>query len=105
MSLRKKKREMSISSRFCSNFSFEKLCLFLSWLKKQFRFCFLQKTSPSVVYIEAIELPKTSSGEFSDEENAKIEGTGSGFVWDKLGHIVGKTFLSVMFLCSESWKK
>ncbi|EFH46309.1 hypothetical protein ARALYDRAFT_493027 [Arabidopsis lyrata subsp. lyrata] len=47
-----------------------------------------QKTSPSVVYIEAIELPKTSSGEFSDEENAKIEGTGSGFVWDKLGHIV-----------------
>ncbi|KAG7547047.1 Peptidase S1 PA clan [Arabidopsis suecica] len=47
-----------------------------------------QKTSPSVVYIEAIELPKTSSGDFTDEENANIEGTGSGFVWDKLGHIV-----------------
>ncbi|XP_010439865.1 PREDICTED: protease Do-like 5, chloroplastic [Camelina sativa] len=48
-----------------------------------------QKTSSSVVYIEDIELPKTSSGDFTnDEENAKIEGTGSGFVWDKLGHIV-----------------
>ncbi|XP_010517547.1 PREDICTED: protease Do-like 5, chloroplastic [Camelina sativa] len=48
-----------------------------------------QKTSSSVVYIEDIELPKTSSGDFAnDEENAKIEGTGSGFVWDKLGHIV-----------------
>ncbi|KAL1222932.1 Protease Do-like 5 [Cardamine amara subsp. amara] len=47
-----------------------------------------QKTSPSVVYIQDIELPKTSSDEFSDEENIKIQGTGSGFVWDKLGHIV-----------------
>ncbi|XP_022569640.2 protease Do-like 5, chloroplastic [Brassica napus] len=47
-----------------------------------------QKTSPSVVYIEDIELPKTSSDESNVEDNAKIEGTGSGFVWDKLGHIV-----------------
>ncbi|CAF2069580.1 hypothetical protein Bca4012_087312 [Brassica carinata] len=47
-----------------------------------------QKTSASVVYIEDIELPKTSSDESNVEENAKIEGTGSGFVWDKLGHIV-----------------
>ncbi|VVB12609.1 unnamed protein product [Arabis nemorensis] len=49
-----------------------------------------QKTSPSVVFIKDIELPKTSSSdEFNDdEENAKIEGTGSGFVWDKFGHIV-----------------
>ncbi|CAN7070712.1 unnamed protein product [Brassica oleracea var. botrytis] len=47
-----------------------------------------QKTSASVVYIEDIELPKTSSDESNAEENAKIEGTGSGFVWDKLGHIV-----------------
>uniref|UniRef100_A0A1J3D862 Protease Do-like 5, chloroplastic n=1 Tax=Noccaea caerulescens TaxID=107243 RepID=A0A1J3D862_NOCCA len=49
-----------------------------------------QKTSPSVVFIKDIELPKTSSDEFTltDEENAKVEGTGSGFVWDKLGHIV-----------------
>ncbi|KAF3604307.1 hypothetical protein F2Q69_00033422 [Brassica cretica] len=35
-----------------------------------------------------IELPKTSSDESNVEENAKIEGTGSGFVWDNLGHIV-----------------
>ncbi|CAH8306404.1 unnamed protein product [Eruca vesicaria subsp. sativa] len=47
-----------------------------------------QKTSSSVVFIEDIELPKTSSDESSAEDNAKIEGTGSGFVWDKLGHIV-----------------
>ena len=40
------------------------------------------------MYIEDIELPKTSSDESNVEENAKIEGTGSGFVWDKLGHIV-----------------
>ncbi|KAG2238898.1 hypothetical protein Bca52824_089758 [Brassica carinata] len=47
-----------------------------------------QKTSPSVVFIEDIELPKTSSDDYNVEDNAKIEGTGSGFVWDKLGHIV-----------------
>ncbi|ESQ55568.1 hypothetical protein EUTSA_v10025708mg [Eutrema salsugineum] len=50
-----------------------------------------QKTSPSVVFIEDFELPKTSTdNEFTltDEGNAKIEGTGSGFVWDNLGHIV-----------------
>ena len=40
------------------------------------------------MYIEDIELPKTSSDESNAEDNAKIEGTGSGFVWDKLGHIV-----------------
>lgn len=40
------------------------------------------------MYIEDIELPKTSSDESNVEDNAKIEGTGSGFVWDKLGHIV-----------------
>ncbi|CAN8325112.1 unnamed protein product [Cochlearia groenlandica] len=50
-----------------------------------------QRTSSSVVFIEDIELPKTSSGEYTtvtDQDNVKIEGTGSGFVWDKLGHIV-----------------
>ncbi|XP_010538541.1 PREDICTED: protease Do-like 5, chloroplastic isoform X2 [Tarenaya hassleriana] len=55
--------------------------------------CLFQETSPSVVYIKDIELPKnlkSSSGEASDLEdgNAKVEGTGSGFVWDKFGHIV-----------------
>lgn len=29
-----------------------------------------------------------------DGEYAKVEGTGSGFVWDKFGHIVGTPFLS-----------
>ena len=40
------------------------------------------------MFIEDIELPKTSSDDYNVEDNAKIEGTGSGFVWDKLGHIV-----------------
>ncbi|KAF8053221.1 hypothetical protein N665_1448s0006 [Sinapis alba] len=47
-----------------------------------------QKTSASVVFIEDIELPKNSTDESNVEDNAKIEGTGSGFVWDKRGHIV-----------------
>ncbi|KAJ4703131.1 Protease Do-like chloroplastic-like [Melia azedarach] len=52
-----------------------------------------QKTSPSVVFIKDLELakiPKSSSNELMpfDDENAKVEGTGSGFVWDKFGHIV-----------------
>ncbi|KAJ6770081.1 PROTEASE DO-LIKE 5 CHLOROPLASTIC ISOFORM X1 [Salix purpurea] len=25
---------------------------------------------------------------FTEDENAKVEGTGSGFIWDKFGHIV-----------------
>jgi hypothetical protein len=24
----------------------------------------------------------------TEDENAKVEGTGSGFIWDKFGHIV-----------------
>lgn len=24
-----------------------------------------------------------------EDENVKVEGTGSGFIWDKFGHIVG----------------
>ncbi|KAK7331386.1 hypothetical protein VNO77_25609 [Canavalia gladiata] len=52
-----------------------------------------QDTSPSVVFIKDLELtkvPKTSSNEvmLNDDEDAKVEGTGSGFVWDKFGHIV-----------------
>ncbi|OMO74227.1 Peptidase S1C [Corchorus olitorius] len=53
-----------------------------------------QETSQSVVFIKDLELtksPRSSSKEdifADDDEDAKIEGTGSGFVWDKFGHIV-----------------
>lgn len=52
-----------------------------------------QETSPSVVSIQDLELsknPKSTSSELMlvDGEYAKVEGTGSGFVWDKFGHIV-----------------
>ncbi|XP_038996549.1 protease Do-like 5, chloroplastic [Hibiscus syriacus] len=52
-----------------------------------------QETSPSVVFIEDLELakiPKSSSKEdtVSQDEDAKVQGTGSGFIWDKFGHIV-----------------
>ncbi|KAK8992529.1 hypothetical protein V6N11_048607 [Hibiscus sabdariffa] len=52
-----------------------------------------QDTSPSVVFIEDLELakiPKSSSKEdmVSEDEDAKVQGTGSGFIWDKFGHIV-----------------
>ncbi|MBA0748807.1 hypothetical protein Gogos_002794 [Gossypium gossypioides] len=54
-----------------------------------------QETSPSVVFIEDLELakiPKSSSkGDrdvVAEDEDAKVEGTGSGFIWDKFGHIV-----------------
>ncbi|XP_047950677.1 protease Do-like 5, chloroplastic [Salvia hispanica] len=53
-----------------------------------------QETSSSVVYIKDIELaeiPKSSSGNNigeDEDDNAEVEGTGSGFIWDKFGHIV-----------------
>ncbi|XWS12345.1 hypothetical protein CRYUN_Cryun37aG0081800 [Craigia yunnanensis] len=52
-----------------------------------------QETSPSVVFIKDLELaklPKRSSKEdtLAEDEDAKVEGTGSGFIWDKFGHIV-----------------
>ncbi|XP_043808701.1 protease Do-like 5, chloroplastic isoform X1 [Manihot esculenta] len=52
-----------------------------------------QITSPSVVFIKDLELakiPKSSSNDatLNEDENAKVEGTGSGFIWDKFGHIV-----------------
>ncbi|KAF9620572.1 hypothetical protein IFM89_013237 [Coptis chinensis] len=51
-----------------------------------------QETSPSVVLIKDIELEKNSNNSnevmLLDDENAKVEGTGSGFIWDKTGHIV-----------------
>ncbi|GMN43212.1 hypothetical protein TIFTF001_012425 [Ficus carica] len=52
-----------------------------------------QETSPSVVFIKDLEIDKrlkTSPEEvmLSDDNTTKIEGTGSGFIWDKFGHIV-----------------
>ncbi|BAT87313.1 hypothetical protein LR48_Vigan09g222700 [Vigna angularis] len=52
-----------------------------------------QDTSLSVVFIKDIELAKVpksfSKGAVLDEdEDAKVEGSGSGFIWDKFGHIV-----------------
>ncbi|XP_059596208.1 protease Do-like 5, chloroplastic isoform X1 [Vitis vinifera] len=56
-----------------------------------------QDTSPSVVFIKDLEIvksPTSSSNEsmLNDNENTKVEGTGSGFIWDKFGHIVGIPF-------------
>uniref|UniRef100_A0A803MIS9 Protease Do-like 5, chloroplastic n=2 Tax=Chenopodium quinoa TaxID=63459 RepID=A0A803MIS9_CHEQI len=52
----------------------------------------MQETSPSVVYIEVLELmnssKKSKEAFLADESGAKVEGTGSGFLWDKFGHIV-----------------
>ncbi|KAM7270029.1 hypothetical protein ACFE04_029243 [Oxalis oulophora] len=52
-----------------------------------------QETSPSVVFIKDVELVKTPENSSKvvvkdNNENVKIEGTGSGFIWDKFGHIV-----------------
>ncbi|CAK8530882.1 unnamed protein product [Lathyrus sativus] len=52
-----------------------------------------QEASPSVVSIQDIELtkdPKNPSNlaVLDDDEDSKVEGTGSGFIWDKFGHIV-----------------
>ncbi|XP_065877004.1 protease Do-like 5, chloroplastic [Euphorbia lathyris] len=52
-----------------------------------------QLTSPSVVFIKDLELaksPKNSSNNTTPngDESARVEGTGSGFIWDKFGHIV-----------------
>lgn len=50
-----------------------------------------QETSPSVVFIKDIEVAqnsKRSDSVLNGDENLKVEGTGSGFFWDKFGHIV-----------------
>ncbi|EPS70461.1 hypothetical protein M569_04300, partial [Genlisea aurea] len=39
------------------------------------------ENSPCVVFIEDVELSKNGEG-------GKVEGTGSGFIWDTFGHIV-----------------
>ncbi|KVH89401.1 Trypsin-like cysteine/serine peptidase domain-containing protein [Cynara cardunculus var. scolymus] len=51
-----------------------------------------EETSPSVVFIKDLEIvnnPKSSDEVVMvDDEKAIVEGTGSGFIWDKFGHIV-----------------
>lgn len=52
-----------------------------------------QETSPSVVFIKDLEIAKSSKGSSGEampieDKDAKVEGTGSGFIWDKFGHIV-----------------
>ncbi|XP_030968842.1 protease Do-like 5, chloroplastic isoform X1 [Quercus lobata] len=51
------------------------------------------EASPSVVFIKELEIvrsPKTTSDDVNliEDENAKVDGTGSGFIWDNFGHIV-----------------
>ncbi|KAL2341115.1 hypothetical protein Fmac_009055 [Flemingia macrophylla] len=48
-----------------------------------------QDTSLSVVFIKDLELTKVPKGVMlNEDEDAKVEGTGSGFIWDEFGHIV-----------------
>ncbi|RYQ81882.1 hypothetical protein Ahy_B10g100477 isoform A [Arachis hypogaea] len=44
-----------------------------------------EETSPSVVFIKDIELRMLDEDEDAD---AKVQGTGSGFIWDQFGHVV-----------------
>ena len=54
----------------------------------------MQGSTRSVVCIKVVEIanPKSSSesGDNGVEQNEKLEGTGSGFVWDRYGHIVSE---------------
>ncbi|XP_020518604.1 protease Do-like 5, chloroplastic isoform X2 [Amborella trichopoda] len=50
-----------------------------------------QDTTASVVSIQNVEVSNPKNGDQSSlnkDENERVEGTGSGFVWDKMGHIV-----------------
>ncbi|KAK9714383.1 hypothetical protein RND81_06G090300 [Saponaria officinalis] len=51
-----------------------------------------QETSPSVAFIKVLKISSKSNNSkamfLTDESDATVEGTGSGFIWDKLGHIV-----------------
>ncbi|KAF6136440.1 hypothetical protein GIB67_028659 [Kingdonia uniflora] len=53
-----------------------------------------QEASPVVVFIKDIELAKNPKRDNVtvgiEDEEAKVEGTGSGFIWDKIGHILCK---------------
>lgn len=44
--------------------------------------------SPSVVYVQSVRLVERRRGMFSREVFEVPEGTGTGFIWDDLGHIV-----------------
>lgn len=44
--------------------------------------------SPSVVYVQSVQLVERRRGLFTREVFEIPEGTGTGFIWDELGHIV-----------------
>lgn len=48
------------------------------------------------MFIEDLELARisrsSSKNVLADDQNAKVQGTGSGFIWDKFGHIVRSHF-------------
>uniref|UniRef100_A0A7N2LQ13 Uncharacterized protein n=1 Tax=Quercus lobata TaxID=97700 RepID=A0A7N2LQ13_QUELO len=53
----------------------------------------IDEASPSVVFVKDLEIvrsPKTTSDDVNliEDENAKVDGTGSGFIWDNFGHNV-----------------
>jgi hypothetical protein len=61
----------------------------------------VQEASPSVVFIKDLvvsgQQSRGSDGEGDVEEGgAKVEGTGSGFVWDSAGHIVSVFLLAFL---------
>jgi hypothetical protein len=65
----------------------------------------MQEASPSVVFIKDLVVAgpqgRGGGGEEDDDEGegggAKVEGTGSGFVWDSAGHIVSVFLFPVLF--------
>lgn len=46
------------------------------------------QASPSVVYVQSVRLIERRRGLFSSEVFEIPEGTGTGFIWDELGHVV-----------------
>ena len=59
----------------------------------------MQEASPSVVFIKDLVVagPQGRRGGGEEEDDAaKVEGTGSGFVWDSAGHIVSVFLFSVL---------
>ena len=34
----------------------------------------------------------------NEDENTKVKGTGSGFIWDKFGHIVSIPFFQLIYV-------
>lgn len=80
------------STKCDGNYSYGYFYIFVVF-KKKINLGLLQEASPSVVFIKDIELtkvPENSSNEvlLNEDIDAKVEGTGSGFIWDKFGHIV-----------------